>query len=121
MKDIKFRAWLVTREKGYMAVDGMEFFPNGIAVWKKLDRDLQFLPGEAEIEQFTGLKDKNGREIYEGDIVRCVKSIGVIEYTEDRFFIKWISHSFMSDKLSVHVKYDIEVIGNIHENPELLK
>ena len=87
------------------------------------------------IEQYTGLKDKNGKEIYEGDIVRT-KFVGV---EPEKWVIGWdISlcrfgyfHSYdrileghWSDhdlKVIDYRKQPLEIIGNIHENPELLE
>jgi len=87
--------------------------------------------------QFTGLKDKNGREIYEGDIIECeyypnlpttknLKSLiwhGIVEYAMDASF-----HVYkIPDRMSHAVNYSgsaikrWEVIGNIYENPELLR
>lgn len=83
------------------------------------------------VGQFTGLHDKNGKDIYEGDIVtlgenelRCI-----IDYHEflGMFYLKWTDdrpQSINDDKSSIgrmQKRYDIEVIGNIYDNPELLK
>ena len=74
------------------------------------------------VGQYTGLTDKNGNKIFEGDIVRlylvdgCEE--GVIKFTDIRcrfmFFTKEGSYSFNKDCV-------FEIIGNIHDNPELLK
>ena len=72
------------------------------------------------IGQFTGLHDKNGNKIFEGDIVLIEgHSIGVIRYLSDEalFVVDFLSHLLsLSDTTSEY----IEVIGNIYDNPELL-
>ena len=75
-------------------------------------------------EQFTGLRDKNGKEIYEGDIYKCEDEDGpqIVEYYEgyegDSHPVQgFIFCSFFRED---NVISDIEVIGNIHENPELV-
>ncbi len=70
------------------------------------------------VGQFTGLHDKNGKEIYEGDIVRCWGGEYCQGYWEfdKTFVIKNTSYDIIMLEESEH----IEVIGNIYENPELL-
>ena len=71
--------------------------------------------------QYTWLKDKNGKEIYEGDIVFC-------DAIEEKWVIKWWKYSFRcktestrSDDWFMPYEDSMEIIGNIYENPELLK
>jgi len=90
------------------------------------DGTHEFLSNEVELMQHTGLKDKNGNEIYEGDIVKFQESygkeepeinIGNIEYSEmaTSYLINWGNSHYQ------HLnEVEFEIIGNIYENPELL-
>lgn len=82
------------------------------------------------IQQFTGLSDKNGREIYEGDIIQEKENnfeespavLYVVRYDESRalFYFDLVSDKRLGFNGCHYEEYKSEVIGNIFENPELL-
>ncbi len=126
-REIKFRGW--NKKNGtwlygfYLQNRGEHFVcPDELAtgkVFEDYEVDLE------SVGQFTGLRDKNGKEIYEGDIIRFCKgqkkdkSGHWVDDTEDRVVI-WPHCGFSISDLS-KCEDSIEVIGNIYENPELLK
>lgn len=73
------------------------------------------------VGQFTGLTDKNGKKIFEGDIVDILtenEEIGVVAYEDGGFLVN--ADGFCVDFHTNIKGTDLEVIGNIHDNPELL-
>ena len=89
---------------------------------KNDDEYICFFMPNYPIEQYTGLKDKDGKEIYEGDIVDYNddgECIGVVKYDDPEFYLEadLEIHARMFLKGAPHQK----VIGNIYDNPELLK
>ena len=74
--------------------------------------------------QSTGLHDKNGVEIFEGDIVKLQDELYQIEFKSYRFKAKgfWLTYQDVPDDFFSEVAYkQCEVIGNVYENPELLE
>ena len=111
MREIKFR----TFHRGRMEIL-REFNEHHIFFD---DDGMQTIQGDMHLMQYTGLKDKNGVEIYEGDICRYKNDgsywVGMVRYNH-------CSYMFSSDRgQNLIYTLDREVIGNIHENPELLK
>lgn len=89
---------------------------------KKKDTECPTVIPET-VGQYTGLTDKNGKRIFEGDIVLIDGSdIGHVEYTEKYAMFEGVFGDFREDFQFWVTQYpDILVIGNIHDNPELLE
>lgn len=127
MREIKFRAWDKNKNKMYQ-VRGINF--DNEDLWLKIN-ETQIMGAnlfEVELMQYTGLKDKNGTEIYEGDIVKYTSELenGIFEvkYSNCRFYGLWIEANFMditTDLFYLGSSNELEVIGNIYQNPELLE
>ena|SRR3990167_7107696 len=128
MREIKFRAWDKKQSimsGGFSLIDCSDGYVDTEAI--KLE--------DCELMQFTGLKDKNGKECFEGDIVRRVydftrakkakETIDQIVYRDDFGAFCFNSKTKISEGWSRmhsgHSLYWWEIIGNIYQNPELLK
>ena len=142
MRELKFRVW-----------DGEKFLRSSFG-----KKDAEFISLKIEggilpqygglinyhktmvVQQYTGMKDRNGKEIYEGDIVKCFATLNknydenlkeqkrrcfnnVVDYWCGNlgvgFRLKGTHYQVMLKKHHVY-NFDMEVIGNIYENPELL-
>ena len=129
MREIKFRAWLKYK-KEIVDVEEIDFMNKVINyIENDYENNRQEIIGtyfeDIELMQYTGLKDKNNKEIYEGDIVklRANHGIGVVKYYDEwgAFVVEYIKPRPLAVLGMNYYKEDIEVIGNIYENPELIK
>ena len=124
MRDIKFRAW--DNQFGCMRYmdTGIDFVfetNDGFKLKGKYWDGCEV--SDCILIQYTGLKDKNGKEIYEGDIVTFQTIKGVVEYTEDCAFevmrkVGDKGTGTIEEGEPLSTQY--EIIGNIHENKDLL-
>ena len=71
--------------------------------------------------QFTGLYDKNGKEVYEGDVVKCWEPYFDYGGIKDEEFIKKVHYDENMYIIPCHTTISYEVIGNIYDNPELIE
>lgn len=133
MREMKFRVWtgsameyrLVVGALGAFYVEGID--PKDSACLSPFNTKYS---DQVPVMQFTGLCDKNGKEIYEGDIVRnddkyypinpviyCAEIIN----DHDGDWDEWYCGFCLEDVDHTPLSSDVEVIGNIYEHPELLK
>ena len=115
-RDIRFRAWDKVRKVMFIIFDSTNqtewYLPN--------------LKDNFEVMQYTGLKDKNKKDIYEGDLVWTYepeegKLSEKIIYENGSFRVNCLSGDKIDYPIGSILSKYIEVIGNIFENPELLK
>jgi len=118
-REVKFRAW--DKKKMYNVLD-MNYFPEGygISIDDLIGDRREFLPEEIILMQYTGLKDKNGVEIYEGDMFRP-DSLVKPEYLEVKYNEDCACFEPFGNSEYASVPNLGKVIGNIYENPELIK
>lgn len=127
-REIKFRAWL-KEERKMVNVETLFIGINRLCFGNSETEDLFFRDfEEVELMQYTGLKDKNGKEVYEGDIVKIIELEGYGEYCDQVKYtgkIEYCVSEFriqpLNLKLSDESIVEIEVIGNIYENKNLLE
>ena len=118
-RKLKYRIW-DNDEKRWVHDDDEVIGINnyGVMVDDRDDmNDLSSYDG-VTVQLFTGATDKNNKEIYDGDILNYKGRIGRVEYFATMYICSWNDQT--DDALSHMIIGDIEVIGNVFENPELL-
>lgn len=120
MRQIKFRKWR----------EGVGMFYSGGVFLEEAVQFFDLLSPTDELMQFTGLKDKSGREIYEGDILSVLNpmhepdNVCIVEWTDAGYVYEPVDGYGYFDISTIawamEMGYSFQYIGNIHENPELL-
>ena len=139
MREIKFRVWHTRSDLLRSNTPQTEYFTLHDIYWRGEDTgDYDFPRKDDVVMQYTGLKDKNGKEIYEGDIVTIPGQYPYFDCDIPNYVaeVEWIFAGFQTVLHCINGKKRgiseginepleegtyFEVIGNIYENPELLK
>lgn len=126
MNNLKFRAWDKTNKEMFEVIK-IEFNPNIFCMAKEPAWIVIRTENEIELMQSTGLKDKNGKEIFAGDIVQYLDGeYSFLEVVENSAFgiyakNKYDNYSFEDFADENTTEADVVVIGNIYENKELME
>jgi len=125
MREIKFRAWL-KEERKMVNVETLFIGINRLCFGNSKTEDLFFRDfEEVELMQYTGLKDKNSKEIYEKDIVSCNKYKNIVVFFENGCFkVRYPKNDTTNIICALDTfleKYKCKISGNIYENFELLE
>ena len=126
MREIEFRAWYKPSKKMFKV--GQITLKKGIWSYEPDNKEhigvcIPYQPSFI-LMQYTGLKDKNGKKIFEGDIIDvtrlCIWERGIVILKNGCFFIKVKETLLPLYECEIN-NYKLEVINNIYDNPKLLK
>jgi len=126
MREIKFRAWDKFSEK-WLDIEEYVIDPEDGAVGEVSGYEIVDVNYDAILEQYTGINDKNGVDIYEGDYIRTKSNIYKVEWFNTAFWAIPEDGNGSSQPIYRLYEYEdgtayrLEVIGNIHENADLLE
>jgi len=129
MREIKFRAWL-KEDKKMVNVETMDFTDKSIQYLKRSEIINAYILrresfDDVELMQYTGVKDKNGKEIYENDLISCNKYKNIVVFFENGCFkIKYPKSDTTNTICTLDTfleKYKCKISGNIYENKNLLE
>lgn len=129
MRDVLFRGKRVDNGEiveGFYIFDGFNHYivkfyidENAEGTLYPVQEAFEVIP--ETVGQFTGLTDKNGKKIFEGDIITissaCVCMTGIVEFHDCGFEV----HEYDTYEVLWYYPDELEVIGNIHDNPEMLE
>ena len=117
-REIKFRAYI--RDEGRLLnVNLIDFDDEYVRVWDEYgENEEEWFLKDCELMQYTGLKDMNGVDIYEGDIVRFDTNVQILE-SEVTYYHGMFTIKKYGEKIPLFT--GLKVIGNKFENPELLE
>lgn len=123
MREIKFRVW--DGEEMFSLSEAMKDGIVGVQDWSTFAFELESYFDDVVLMQYTGLKDKNGVEIYEGDIVEYKDFSGGLllfkEQPKSKGVVKInLAKGIYLKGMGTFEGQKVEVIGNIYENPELI-
>lgn len=121
-REINFRAWDNANKK-WLNKDDAEDLIIRLDGSYEINKGWAIIEPDLTIEQYTGLKDKNGKKIYEGDIVKIEAYSRVFQVVYRKWDCSFVYENDEDEEI-VHMFSGFpsayEIIGNIHENPELL-
>ena len=122
MREIKFRAWhkgkkIMGKVLGIDILHKEIFFSNGDVDYCEIS-NFKYI----ELMQYTGLKDKNGKEIYEGDIIKFLNNIFEVIWCNEKASFMLKNKEYKEFLNFIYENNNgMEIVGNIYENPELIK